>query len=425
MTMKRFFKIFVVLLVAFSVVLGAWSSSAKLKMEDLYKKFQPFFETLFYINNEFYENEKVDYNKLLDESIRGLLAGLDDPFSNYFNPQEKIETQIDTKSKYGGLGIEVTYDAKYKVLRVVTPMDDTPAQKAGLKPGDLIITIDGSPVNKMSYMEAVNYLRGEPGTKVKIEILREDEQKTFEVVIERALIKIKTVKYDVIDTPIGKIGYLKLVRFSEPSSREMDNALNRLLNQNVVGLVFDLRNNPGGLLSAAIEVASKFIDEGAIVKVTGTGGFSKTYNSMGNSYPNLPMVVLVNKGSASASEIVTGALKDHKIATVVGETTFGKAAVQTVLPLSNGGEIWLTTAHYFTPSGLDIHRKGIKPDVVVKAVKTNTTKTSTETTPPATDIEGKYLTTNKAVIDLENDIQLKKALEILINKITKGLIQAG
>lgn len=421
--MKRFLKIFVILLIAFSVILGAWTSSTKLKMEDLYKKFQPFFETLFYINNEYYENEKVNYDKLVDESIRGLLAGLDDPFSNYFNPQEKIETEIDTKSKYGGLGIEVTYDAKYKVLRVVTPMDDTPAQKAGLKPDDLIITIDGSPVNKMSYMEAVNHLRGEPGTKVKIEILREDEQKTFEVVIERALIKIKTVKYDVIDTSVGKVGYLKLVRFSEPSSKELDDALKKLFNQNIVGIIFDLRNNPGGLLNAAIEVASKFIDEGEIVKVVGTGGFSKTYNSIGNDYPNLPMVVLVNRGSASASEIVTGALKDHKIATIVGENTFGKAAVQTVLPLSNGGELWLTTAHYFTPLGSDIHKKGIKPDVVVKNTQVESTKTATDT--KAENIEGKYLTTNKAIIDLEKDLQLKKALEILINKISKGLIKAG
>jgi carboxyl-terminal processing protease len=423
--MKRFLKAFVVLLIVFSIILGAWSSSTKLKMDELYKKFQPFFETLFYINNEFYENEKVDYDKLLDESIRGLLSGLDDPYSNYFNPQEKIETEIDTKSKYGGLGMEVTYDAKYKAIRVVTPMDNTPAEKAGLKPGDLIITIDGSPVNKMSYLEAVNHLRGEPGTKVKIEIYREDEQKTFEIVVERALINIKTVKYEVIDTPVGKVGYLRLVRFSEPSSQEMDNALNELLKRNIVGLLFDLRNNPGGLLSAAIEVASKFIDEGPIVKVTGTNNFSKTYNSLGNDYPNLPMVVLVNKGSASASEIVTGALKDHRIATVVGETTFGKAAVQTVLPLSNGAEIWLTTAHYFTPSGLDIHRKGIEPDVVVKAVQENDSKSATDTTAVSTDIEGKYLTTTKAVIDLEKDAQLRKALEIIINKITEGLIQAG
>lgn len=425
--MKRFLKAFVVLLIAFSIILGAWSSSAKLKMDELYKKFQPFFETLFYINNEFYENEKVDYDKLLDESIRGLLSGLDDPYSNYFNPQEKIETEIDTKAKYGGLGIEVTYDAKYKAIRVVTPMDNTPAEKAGLKPGDLIITIDGSPVNKMSYLEAVNHLRGEPGTKVKIEIYREDEQKTFEIVVERALINIKTVKYEVIDTPVGKVGYLRLVRFSEPSSQEMDNALNELLQQNIVGLLFDLRNNPGGLLSAAIEVASKFIDEGPIVKVTGTNNFSKTYNSLGNNYPNLPMVVLVNKGSASASEIVTGALKDHKIATIVGETTFGKAAVQTVLPLSNGAEIWLTTAHYFTPSGLDIHKKGIEPDIVVKAIPENesTSTTATDTTAVATDVEGKYLTTTKAIIDLEKDVQLRKALEIIINKISEGLIQAG
>lgn len=416
--MKKMAKISIVLLILASVVITAWTS-VKVKEKEILEKFQPFFEVLHHIQNEYYDADKVNYEKLVDEAIRGLLAGLDDPFSNYLTKQDTIEARISTESKYGGLGIEVTYDAKNKAVKVVTPMDGTPAFRAGLKPGDLIITIDGSPVSDMTFIEAVNHLRGKPGTKVQIEVLREDKEgnmKKLKFEIVRELIKLVTVKYDLINTEKGNIGYVRIVRFSIPTSEELKKTLTKLFFEGgIVGLILDLRNNPGGLLSTAVDVTSMFLDEGVVVKVKGRTGFERVYRSRGNDFPNVPMVVLVNHGSASASEILSGALQDHKIAKLVGEKTFGKAAVQSVIPLSNGGELWLTTAHYFTPLGRDIHKKGIEPDYVVTEEASVTEQEKEE----RHRLEGMYLTSTKAIVDVEKDNQLRKGLEILLKMLEK------
>lgn len=245
-------------------------------------------------------------------------------------------------------------------------MYGTPAWRTGLKAGDRIVTIDDEPVSEMTYMEAVRKLRGQPGTTVRIKVLRENVESLLSFEIVREVIQIIPVKHAFIETSKGRIGYTLITRFGAKTSQEMAEALDDIFSKGIKGLIIDLRDNPGGYLNSAIEVASYFIDNGIIVKTKNAYGVEEVYESKGNNYPNIPMVVLVNGGSASAAEILTGALKDHQIARVVGTKTFGKGSVQTGFPLNNGGTLYLTTAHYMTPSGKDIHRIGIEPDVFVE-----------------------------------------------------------
>ncbi|MCD6238221.1 MAG: S41 family peptidase [Thermotogae bacterium] len=416
MLMKKY-RLFVTLLILivllFSIVYGEANSSS----DKVYEKFQPFFQALQYILSDYYKKD-VDVNSLVNDSIRGLVKGLGDPFSHYFDPQESIEMGIQTSAEYGGLGIEVTY-TRNGFLKVISPMDDTPAFYAGIKPGDIIVTIDASPVDQMTYLEAVNRLRGKKGTQVTIEILREGNKQALKFIITRRIIKLKTVKYAIIPTEMGKIGYVRLTEFSEPTASDLAKELSTLYAQDIKGLILDLRNNPGGLLSSAIDVASDFISTGkVVVSVKDRGDYEDTYRSHGNSYPALPMVVLVNGGSASAAEIVSGALKDHHRATLIGEKTFGKGSVQSPIKLSNKGELWLTVAHYFTPSGEDIHGKGIMPDIVVHQSK-ESTQVATATANNLAIEEGRSLTSEKANIDLKRDIQLQKAIDILKERINQ------
>jgi len=387
-----------VVIVGISLLLGSK------KTEDILDYFRPFFQALMYVENEYYGKESIDHDKLLEGAIEGLLEGLDDPFAWYFSPEEAEESRIDTEAQYGGLGIVVEYDSQHKAIRVISPMVGSPAMKAGLQAGDLIITIDGTPVSTMGYWEAIQNLRGTPGEPVTIEVLRKgvDEPLVFTIVRER--IELKTVHYDFLETKQGRVGYIRLTRFSRPTPDELRKVLNTVYDTGVKGLILDLRDNPGGLLDAAIEVASFFVDEGVIVKVKGSRGIVDVYRSYGNEYPNLPMVVVVNKGSASASEIVTAALRDNNIATVVGTTTYGKAAVQRVFPLYNGGELWLPIAHYFTPSGEDIHMKGVKPQITVESTIT-------------TQIPSAELTITKMHVEWRKDPYLVKAVEVLEEKI--------
>ncbi len=409
----RFLVVFLIFIMVFS---SAVSGGTKDSSDKIYEKFQPFFQALQYIISEYYQKD-INVDSLVNESIRGLVRGLGDPFSHYFDPQESVEMSIQTKAEYGGLGIEVTYTHN-GFLKVISPMDDTPAFYAGIKPGDIIITIDASPVDQMTYLEAVNRLRGKSGTKVTIEVLRKGNRQPLKFTITRKVIKLKTVKYTIIPTDLGNVGYVRLTQFSGPTASDLARELKVLYAQDIKGIILDLRNNPGGLLSSAIDVASDFIDVGnVIVSVKDRNGYEDTYRSHGNSYPDLPMVVLVNGGSASAAEIVSGALKDHHIATLVGEKTFGKGSVQSPIKLSNGGEIWLTVAHYFTPSGKDIHGKGIMPDVVVHQTE-EATQTATSVENAKAIEEGRNLTSEKANVDLKTDIQLRKALDILKEKIS-------
>lgn len=388
-----------VFVLVLTLILGG-STKTSLTIEQVNKALSPFFDSLSIILNYYYDRSSLDLDKLINSAIDGLVKGIGDDFSYYQDPETYRESQIEMKGEYGGIGIEVTYDSNRKAIKVIAPMYGTPAWRAGLKSGDLIVTINGEPVAKMTYMEAVNKLRGEPGTTVKIEVVRGEE--TLEFTIVREKIEIKMVLYSFVETEKGRIGYVRITRFGEKVVDDMRNALNKIFEKGVRGLLLDLRDNPGGYLDAALSVTSMFVDKGVILKVRNGFGEEDVYESYGNKYPNVPMVVLVNEGTASASEILTGALKDHGLAIVVGRRTFGKGAVQTGFPLSNGGVLFLTTARYFTPSGRDIHKMGIEPDVLVEE---------------KVEKESHAETREEIEVDVEGDPFIKKGLEILLSKL--------
>ena len=404
MKSRKFLKILATTAIIISIfVFGAFKS---LKYEEMLSEFQPVFEIMNYVQKSYYDVEKVDYDNIHNETLKGVMKGLKDPFAWYFTPIETNENTIDTKSEYGGIGAVVQYNTEYDCLEVVAPMVDSPAEKAGLLTGDLIVEIDGHLVSETGYYESVNLLRGKPDTQVEIKVLRKGVEEPLMITITRAEIKIKTVKYSHIDYNGNTIGYVRITQFSEPTYEEFQKALNNVINSD--GLIIDLRNNPGGLLSSVLRISSLILPEGkTVITIKDREGSQEVYRSWGGYFSELlktkPMVILVNGGSASASEILTGALKDHGVATVVGTKTFGKAAVQTVYHLSNGGEIWLPTAHYLTPNGSDIHLKGIEPDITVEAT--------------ASANNNSELTVSKVELDPENDIQLKKALEVIEEKL--------
>ncbi|WP_129409922.1 S41 family peptidase [Marinitoga lauensis] len=408
---KRLKNVVVVLLIIFSFAL-LWANTNNQKdIEKLYlEKFQnPIYTLLYYINNIYYEKDKVDYDKVLDSTLNGLVEGLNDPFAWYLDSQQVTESKIEESGEYGGLGILVSYDSKLKAIRIISPMIGTPAYEAGLQADDLIISVDSSPVSEIGYIGAVNKMRGKPGSTVQIEVFRDGWEEPKKITLVRAKIETVTAKYKVFNSGDYKIGYIKLTNFGEKSASEMQKALKAIEKENVNGIILDLRNNPGGFLNVAIDIASMFIKDKTIVTVRYFDGSQevikpKTYEHF-NFLDKLPIVLLVNKSSASASEILTGALKDNNIATVVGKTTYGKAAVQRPIPLENGGEVWLPIGHYFTPAGHDIHLKGIKPDIVVENPKKEVKNVE--------QMEAKNTTTFEAVVDLENDLQLLKAIEVL------------
>ncbi len=307
--------------------------------------------------------EPVDSKTLVYGSLRGMMNALD-PYSTFFTPEEFKEFTTETHGEFGGLGIEITME-NHKLI-VVTPIEDTPAYKAGLKPGDIIIEIDGEPTDKMTLFQAVKKLRGKPGTKVTLTIWRKGLDKPLKVTITRAIIKVKSVKVRELED--GKIGYIRLTQFQENSANEFEKALKKFKNKE--GIIIDLRNNPGGLLSVAVRIADEILPKGKLVVYTKGRRPEDQTKYFSTSDPiiptDLPIVLLVNKGSASASEILTGALRDNNRALAVGDKTFGKASVQTLIPLPDGSGIKLTTAHYYTPSGELIMNKGITPDIIVK-----------------------------------------------------------
>ncbi len=312
--------------------------------------------------------EEVDEKKLIESAINGMLTSLD-PHSSYMPPEAFSDMQVDTKGEFGGLGIEVTMEEGF--VKVVSPIDDTPAAGAGLEAGDYITHIDGESVLGLTIGEAVDRMRGLVGTDIELTIARKEADEPFDVTITRDTIKIKAVKYRVE----GDIGYLRISKFSEKTFDDLEAgmaAIKKELGENgVAGYVVDLRNNPGGLLTQAVAVSDAFLDKGEIVSTRGRDQQNADrYNAqLGDLAGGKPVVVLVNGGSASASEIVAGALQDHRRGIVVGEKTFGKGSVQTIMPLSSKGAIRLTTARYYTPSGRSIQALGVEPDIVVEQVK--------------------------------------------------------
>jgi carboxyl-terminal processing protease len=312
--------------------------------------------------------EEVDDKELLNNAIRGMLSGLD-PHSTYLDLKDFKELREGTSGEFGGLGIEVTMEDGF--VKVVSPIDDTPAATAGVKAGDLIVRLDETPVKGLSLSEAVDIMRGKPDTKLLLTIIREGEDKPLKIEITRAIIKVKSVKYRMLEPDYG---YVRISTFASRTGASLKEALSTLKEENkgsLKGLVLDLRNNPGGLLDAAVDVSDTFITKGLIVY---TEGRVQNSNQKFHAKPidrlkGAPLIVLVNGGSASASEIVAGALQDHDRAIILGTKTFGKGSVQTVMPLTNDTAVKMTTARYYTPSGRSIQAEGIVPDIELDPLK--------------------------------------------------------
>ncbi len=325
-----------------------------------YKRIKSFAETLTLVKKNYVED--VDEKDLVYGAIKGMLNSLD-PHSSFMPPEIFTEMQIDTKGEFGGLGIQI--GIKNRMLTIIAPIEDTPADKAGVEAGDKIIKIDDESTKDISLHDAVSKLRGPKGTAVTISILREGLEETKDITIVRDIIKLKSVKSRVIDE---QIGYVKLTQFQEKTAADLKKALNDLSGKDITSLIIDLRNNPGGLLKGAVDVSSQFLPPGKlVVYIKGRSGDKTEFNTTnGNDYVDIPMIVLVNGGSASASEIVAGALQDWEKAVILGTQTFGKGSVQTVMPLTDGSAVRLTTARYYTPKGRSIQTTGITPDIMVK-----------------------------------------------------------
>lgn len=305
--------------------------------------------------------EDVSDEDLLEHAIRGMLSGLD-PHSSYLNTEQFNELRIGTSGEFGGLGIEVGMEDGF--VKVVSPIDDTPAQRAGMQSGDLIIRLDEKPVKGLSLNDAVKLMRGKPGSDIVLTVVREGEDKPLKITITRAVIQVTSVKTRVLEEGYG---YVRVSHFQTKTTADMLQAIEKMKTEtDLQGLVLDLRNNPGGVLSAAVGISDAFLNDGLIVYTDGREEDSRLRYSASNGdvLAGAPLVVLVNGGSASASEIVAGAMQDHGRGVVMGNKTFGKGSVQTIQNLANGGAVKLTTARYYTPSGRSIQAEGIEPDIV-------------------------------------------------------------
>jgi len=366
--------------------------------------------------------EPVDDKTLLENAIKGMLSNLD-PHSAYLGPEEFAELQESTSGEFGGLGIEVGSEDGF--VKVISPIDDTPAANAGIQPGDLIVKIDGKPTKGQSMNEAVDSMRGKAGSPITLTIVR-GGGKPFDVTLKRAIIKVKSVKSQMLEPGYG---YLRITQFQVNTGEETVKALSKLRNDNkgkLKGLVLDLRNNPGGVLQSAVEVADAFLTKGLIVYTKGRIPNSELRFSADSADPSdgVPLVVLINGGSASAAEIVAGALQDQKRAILMGTDSFGKGSVQTVLPLNNDRALKLTTALYYTPNGRSIQAQGITPDIEVERAKVTREKSEFDGFKEA-DLQGHLANGNggqdrptasgKPPVDRpqDGDYQLSQALSLL------------
>ncbi|ORU90277.1 MAG: peptidase S41 [Cycloclasticus sp. symbiont of Poecilosclerida sp. M] len=391
----------------------AAKNAASLPLEDL----RAFSEIFGQIKSAYVE--EVSDHDLLENAIKGMLSGLD-PHSSYLDEKAFKDLQEGTRGEFGGLGIEVGMEDGF--IKIVAPIDDTPAFRAGVQSGDLVIRLDGKPVKGMSLSDAVKIMRGKPGTDIVLTIVREEGNMPFKVKITRAIIKVVSVKQRMLEPGYG---YVRIASFQSRTGASLNEALDKLKKENkddvLKGLVLDLRNNPGGLLNAAVAVSDAFLTSGLIVYTEGRVENSKMRFKAkpGDSIKGAPIVVLINGGSASASEIVAGALQDQKRAVIMGQQSFGKGSVQTVLPNNNGGAIKLTTARYFTPAGRSIQAKGITPDVALTKLKLE--KIGGDFEPVKESDLGKHLenTDDKAeskgadANGIEKDYPLNEALNLL------------
>jgi len=355
----------VMVVVAFAIGFSISSISFAEKNEgpdDIYKELELFSDTVSIIRSDYVEEPKS--KDLIYGALKGMLSALD-PYSQFMDPDTYNEMKVETEGEFGGIGIEITI--KDDLLTIIAPIDGTPAYKVGLKPNDKIVKIEDKITRDLTLIEAVKMLRGKPGTDVKITVLREKERKLLDFTITRSIIKLESIKRSEIVK--DDIGYIRLVEFQEKTQGDLEANLRKLEKKGMKGLILDLRNNPGGLLNSAVDVSDKFLEEDKVI--VSTKGRVKNQDFIFKSksrkkHLGYPMVILINGGSASASEIVAGAIKDHKRGIIMGTKSFGKGSVQTVVPLSDGSAVRLTTSKYFTPSGKAIREDGITPDIIVE-----------------------------------------------------------
>jgi carboxyl-terminal processing protease len=407
-----------VLLVApYRDVLGAATPSPA-NTPDTYQELKLFGDVFQLVRADYVD--KVGDDKLVEGAINGMLTSLD-PHSNYLDAKNFDDMKVQTRGEFGGLGIEVSMESG--LVKVVSPIDDTPAAHAGIKPGDLITKIDGAAVQGMSLPQAVEKMRGPVDSDITLTISRKGQQ-PFDVKLTRAIIKIKSVRAHLLDKDIG---YVRITSFTEQTDVGLDNAMNQLkqdANNKLAGVVLDLRNNPGGLLDQAVAVASAFISKGEIVSTRGrSADDAQRYDShTADITGGLPMAVLINGGSASASEIVAGALQDHHRAILIGTRSFGKGSVQTIIPLAAHGAMRLTTARYYTPSGRSIQALGIEPDILVEAAKIENAAKKDDAAAAAAGKDAKAKdsdaaveenTVDPSIIGTADDYQLARAVDML------------
>ena len=408
------------MLVAGVLAVPALTTAESRNKDDVYRQLG-LFGDIFQRVRESYVDE-VDNKKLIEAAINGMLTSLD-PHSSYLNSDNFSDMQVQTKGKFGGLGIEITMENG--LVKIVSPIDETPAARAGLQPEDLIVAVDKQPIMGMTLSDAVDLLRGEVGSSVTVTVKRGTKE-PFDISLTRDTIKIRSVRAKVFD----EIGYLRITTFSEQTSPGLNKEVEKMFTEHgdrLKGFVLDLRNNPGGLLNQAIEVSDAFLDRGEIVSTRGREDqdISRAFARDGDIARGLPIVVLINSGSASASEIVAGALKDHQRAVLMGTRSFGKGSVQSVIPVSGRSAMRLTTARYYTPAGISIQAKGITPDVEVELARIETLdggnmreenlrgaldKSTTSGAKGATTKDGKDTATAD---QSEIDYQLARALDLI------------
>ena len=364
------------------------------QLSDMYKKYSKNLALEDFIKKNYLKN--VDEETLANGELKGMFQSLNDPYSTYMTKDEFEDFTEHTKGIYGGIGVIVT-PGDDNLITVVSPIDGTPGEKAGIKTGDKITKVNGKEFNADTMDQAVKVMKGDPGTKVNITIVRKDKEgnnNEMDITIVREEIRLQTVNSDIIE---GNIGYINITSFDDLTYKDFKKEINGLMDKNIKGIILDLRNNPGGLLDVCVDIADEFLDKGIVV-YTQTRDGQKEYLRSDNDKIDLPLVVLVNKGSASASEILAGAIKDRGRGTLVGTTTFGKGIVQRIKQLSDGSGFKLTVSQHFTPKGINIHGVGIKPNVEVEL-------------PENVETIG--------VENLKNDTQLQKGLEILKGKINQ------
>ncbi len=382
---KLIYVVMIIILAGVFFIAPLYNNKAESQTDSIFNDLEPFFEAISIIRSEYIE-KNIDVKNLAQGAIKGMLSELDDPYSRYLDPisfQREQENLF--MGHFDGLGITITIVDEQ--LTVISPIEDTPAYQAGVKTGDNIMEIDGETTKGMTLDEAVNILRGEKGTTVTLTIERENEEELLEIEIIRDTITIEAVKERIMED--DKIGYIRISTFNANTDSELKEALNDFEKESLEGIIVDLRNNPGGLLESAIEVASQFIKDGNIVRINSRNNVIRDYDSYGNQYPDWPLVLLVNIGSASASEIVAGAIQDMNRGTILGETTFGKGLVQQVYSLSDDSAVIVSTSEYYTPNGRVINNVGIEPDIIIPIDK-----------------------------EVEDDIQLEAAVDLLLKRET-------